>query len=313
MYEHTFGLNKPPFSITPDVNAYYRSEPHEAVITALLYAIEHHEYLLKVTGAVGSGKTLMCRLLLDKLNQKDYQTAYLFNTTLSTESLYHAISTELGIKTSRLKQHDKILGAIHKHLLNNTQQGIRTVLIVDEAHHLSPEVLEALRMLTNLENGSEKLLTLVLMGQPELDGILSTSHMRQFSQRISVSLPVKPLRFNELHTYIQHRMIAAGYKGYLHMSLPALWLLYRATRGIPRMINILCHKALMVASYQNKSKISAKQMRKAILDSHMQVNSVKLEYQSHLHRTAIHQWFIMGAVTIAAIAFAGIIDHFGWY
>ena len=310
MYEHAFGLTKPPFSITPDVSAYYQSETHEAVIQALVYSIEHHEYLLKITGAVGSGKTLMCRLLLERLNDKKYQTAYLFNTSLSIESLYHAVAEELGINTTRLKNHDKILAAIHKHLIKNSENNIRTVLIVDEAHHLSPEVLEALRMLTNLENSSEKLLTLILVGQPELDAILNAVHMRQFSQRISVALPVKPLRFNEMHTYIQHRMMNAGYKGYLKITWPAQRLLYRATRGVPRMINILCHKALMVASYQNQRKITTKQIRKAINDSQMQINSVKMEHQQHLHNSSMTKWIVSGVVILVAIATAWILFHY---
>ena len=280
MYEHFFGLKELPFGLTPNTHFYLNSETHQQALDMLLWALKHKEGFIKVTGEVGTGKTLLCRKLLNAL-EEPYVTAYLPNPFFSAETLYCLVAEELaavvdavpaetlaGSSLSHSKdQHVLALQQIQKTLLQLAKAGKQVVLVIDEAQAMPEDTIEALRLLTNLETESEKLLQIVLFGQPELDSLLSQQHLRQLKQRITFQHHLKPLQRKDIEHYIAHRMTLAGYDGGRLFEAKAISLLCRASKGIPRLVNILCHKALMSAFGEGCKVIQARHMLAAIRDT----------------------------------------------
>lgn len=209
----------------------------------MLYGIQERKGFVQLTGEVGCGKTTLCRALLDKLGD-DYNTALILNPILDDEQLIKAIAMEFGVNTRGL---DKLetLSAMNEFLLEQAQKGKESILIIDEAQDLSDELLEQIRLLSNLETNERKLLQIILMGQPELKQRLDSPKLRQLRQRITVRFHLKPLTFFEVGQYIQHRLVVAGANGAPYFTKPALWRIYRYSKGIPRMINALCDKCLL--------------------------------------------------------------------
>jgi MSHA biogenesis protein MshM len=244
MYEAHFGFRHAPFGLTPDTRFYFSEGSHQEALNTLLVALRSGEGFLKITGEIGLGKTLLCRQLLNALGT-GFVTAYVPNPAVTPRALFQTVADELGCANGGHRP-DELLKSISEKLLDNAGKGLRTVLVVDEAQALTDHTLEAIRLLTNLETETYKLLQVVLFGQPELDERLARPELRQLRQRITFSYRLQPLSREQLGAYVRHRLEVAG-AGSALFSDDALRVLYRASRGIPRLANILCHKALLAA------------------------------------------------------------------
>lgn len=266
MYLKHFGLHEAPFSLTPDTSYFFAHESHREAINVLLVALSSGEGFIKVTGEVGLGKTLLCRKLLNSLNDP-FVTAYIPNPHLSAGAMRQAIAEELGIVTpSRATQHD-VVRLLTQRLLELASESKRIIVIIDEAQELPEKTLEAVRLLTNLETEKRKLLQVVLFGQPELDERLNQPGIRQLRQRITFSYKLKPLDLAAMTEYIRHRLRIAGYRGSPLFDEQALRLIYKASRGTPRLVNILCNKCLLAAYGRGDEHIQRWHAKQAIADT----------------------------------------------
>ncbi|MCF5876333.1 ExeA family protein [Aeromonas veronii] len=268
MYLTHFGLQEAPFSLTPNTGFYYGLPPHEEALQVLNWALAQGEGFIKVTGEVGTGKTLLCRKLLSELGSeaRPVRLAWLPNPHLTPAELRIALALELGLAVRDQSELD-LTDRIHRHLISLHQQGSRVVVLIDEAQALPDETLEAIRLFGNLETESSKLLQIVLFGQPELDTRLGKPHLRQLRQRIGFSYCLRPLRFDETRAYLEHRLQVSGYRGAPLFAGRAMRLLWRASRGIPRLINILAQKCLMLAYGQGVRQVDSRLVRLAIRDT----------------------------------------------
>ena len=268
MYLSHFGLQEAPFGLTPNTGFYYGLPPHEEALQVLNWALAQGEGFIKVTGEVGTGKTLLCRKLLSELGSeaRPVRLAWLPNPHLTPAELRIALALELGLAVRDQSELD-LTDRIHRHLISLHQQGSRVVVLIDEAQALPDETLEAIRLFGNLETESSKLLQIVLFGQPELDARLAKPHLRQLRQRIGFSYCLRPLRFDETRAYLEHRLQVSGYRGAPLFAGYAMRRLWRASRGIPRLINILAQKCLMLAYGQGARQIDSRLVRLAIRDT----------------------------------------------
>ncbi|WP_323973807.1 MSHA fimbrial biogenesis protein MshM [Aeromonas hydrophila] len=268
MYLNHFGLQEAPFGLTPNTGFYYGLPPHEEALQVLNWALAQGEGFIKVTGEVGTGKTLLCRKLLSELGSEErpVRLAWLPNPHLNPAELRIALALELGLAVRDQSELD-LTDRIHRHLIALHQQGSRVVVLIDEAQALPDETLEAIRLFGNLETESSKLLQIVLFGQPELDARLAKPHLRQLRQRIGFSYCLRPLRFDETRAYLEHRLQISGYRGAPLFGDRALHQLWRASRGIPRLINILAQKCLMLAYGQGARQIDSRLVRLAVRDT----------------------------------------------
>ncbi|MCC5855983.1 MAG: AAA family ATPase [Idiomarina sp.] len=266
MYLYHFGLAELPFTLTPNTSFYCDLQVHHEALEVLLTALKTGEGFIKVTGEVGTGKTLLCRKLLNEMPDH-FVTAYIPNPYLSPAELRQAIASELGIVgIDELDQH-KLTQSIERELLRINQTGRSVVILLDEAQALPQESLEALRLLSNLETESRKLVHLVLFGQPELDERLATRELRQLRQRITFSYQLRTLNEEELGRYLHHRLQIAGYKGPPLFTSASVRILHRACRGVPRLANVLCHKALLLAYGAGRHQILLKDIKAAVIDT----------------------------------------------
>ncbi|MDV3239528.1 MAG: AAA family ATPase [Gammaproteobacteria bacterium] len=266
MYLEHFGLSTQPFGITPDTGFYFESPSHQEALNVLLVALRGGAGFLKLTGEVGTGKTLLCRRLLNLLDG-EFVTAYIPNPLLTPAALRMALAEELGIRCARNIGQHRLLKLITERLVELNADGRRVVLLLDEAQALPDDTLEALRLLTNLETEKDKLLLVVLFGQPELDERLSQPRFRQLRQRILFAHRLRPLSAEECAAYLQHRLAVAGGGGRRLFDAGALKRLARASRGIPRLLNILAHKALMAAFGQGLAQAGRREVRAAVADT----------------------------------------------
>lgn len=265
MYLEHFGLRETPFRITPHTDFFFAGAKRGATLDALIYAITHDEGIVKVSGEVGSGKTMLCRMLLEKLPAQ-VETAYLANPSLSRDEILYAIAAELHIPLATNHGH-LLLRSLQDRLLEIYAAGRQVVVLIDEAHAMPIETLEEVRLLSNLESNRHKLLQIVLFGQPELDARLNETNMRQLKERITHSFDLEPLRRDDIGTYLMFRMRAAGYHGPDLFTPAAIQLISRASEGLTRRINILAAKALLSAFSENKHHIDRKQVKAAIRDA----------------------------------------------
>lgn len=266
MYLYHFGLAELPFTLTPNTSFYLGLQPHVEALEVLLTALKTGEGFIKVIGEVGTGKTLICRKLLNEIPDH-FITAYIPNPYLNPDELRRAVASELGVKQALRMNVQLLTQRIQERLLALHQQGHSVVLILDEAQALPEESLEALRLFTNLETESRKLLQVVLFAQPELDQRLSEAHFRQLRQRITFSYQLRAMTNVEVGCYINHRMSVAGYKGAVLFSAKLAKKIAIASKGIPRLVNVLCHKMLMLAYGQGQYKLTLKQLNVAIQDT----------------------------------------------
>lgn len=266
MYLSHFGLKESPFSLTPDTEYFFASTPHQEALNVLLVALANGEGFIKVTGEVGLGKTLICRTLLNRLGP-EFVTAYIPNPHLSPGTLRASLADELEIKTVSRPTQEYLHRAITRRLIELAQDGKRVVLCMDEAQQLPDQTLETVRLLTNLETEKQKLLQVVLFGQPELDVRLAEQQFRQLRQRISFAYRIEPLDTATAAQYLRHRLEIAGHRGAPLLEPAAEQKLIQASRGIPRLLNILSHKAMLAAYGQGKHRISVAHIRAAIADT----------------------------------------------
>ena len=266
MYLKHFGLSQTPFSLTPNTGFFFGLSPHVEALQVLQTALQTGEGFIKVTGEVGTGKTLICRKLINELPQ-GFHCAYLPNPYLTPAELRWAVANELGLKyTSEIDQ-QQLTGLIQQQLLALSAHGHAIVLVLDEAQALPDESLEALRLFTNLETESRKLLQVVLFGQPELDERLKRQAFRQLRQRITFSYSLRPLTWDETDAYIRYRLAVAGYAGQALFSPKLTRKIAVASRGIPRLINILAHKALMLSFGEGATQVRIAHIKGAIQDT----------------------------------------------
>jgi len=269
MYLSFFGLREKPFALTPNTAFLVRLAPYQACLNLLRVALSEGEGFIKVTGEVGTGKTLLCRALLNGLAEEDgrYQLAWLPNPGLAPTALRQALAHELHIAGAANLDDHSLLAALNRRLIELAGQGKSTVLLIDEAQALPPRTLEALRLLTNLETEHCKLLQVVLFGQPELDVLLERPEFRQLRQRITFSYRLRPLDLADTRRYVEERLIHAGYRGEPLFDAAALRRLASGSGGIPRLISILAHKALMAAFGVGSRQVRAAHVQRALLDT----------------------------------------------
>jgi general secretion pathway protein A len=262
MYKKFFSFRERPFKLVPNPEYYYVSRSHEEAMAHLSYAISEGDGFVEITGEVGTGKTTLCRVFLENLDERT-EVAYIFNPRLGPKQLLKTIADELGIpcRTDDIKD---LIDALNAHLIRMKSEGKRVVLLVDEAQNLSRNVLEQLRLLSNLETNRSKLLQIILVGQPELGELLDSYDLRQLAQRITLSCQLSPLTVNEVREYIEHRIHVAATKVLVPFSGSAVRLIYRYSKGIPRLINIVCDRSLLTAFSRNRKKITGGIVREAI-------------------------------------------------
>ena len=265
MYLSHFGLDEPPFRITSNTDFFFEGANRGATLEGLLYAITHDEGIVKVVGEVGSGKTMLCRVMINRL-PKNVETVFLSNPSLSREEILRAIAEDLRIEI-KSRRTTLLLRALQEHLIRRYAEGGRVVILIDEAHAMPSESLEEIRLLSNLESSRHKLLQIVLFGQPELDEYLDQTHMRQLKERITHAFKLEPMVRADIESYVDFRMRAAGFRGEHSFSKPALKLICIVSQGLTRRINILCDKSLLAAFADNELRVQLKHARAAVKDS----------------------------------------------
>lgn len=296
MYLYHFGLKELPFTLTPNTNFFLGLAPHNEALAVLLTALKTGEGFIKVVGEVGTGKTLLCRKLLNEIPEH-FVTAYIPNPYLNPDELRRAVATEIGVKQALRMSSQLLAQRIQNRLLELHGKGHSVVLIIDEAQALPAESLEALRLFTNLETESRKLLQVVLFAQPELDVRLAEANFRQLRQRITFSYQLRPMTVKEVECYIHHRLNVAGYKGASLFSTGLCKLITKASNGIPRLVNVLCHKMLMLSFGEGSYLITKKHLRLAIDDT---------EAVSVNNRSKYFISIIVASIVCGALAFTFI-------
>jgi len=273
MYLAHFGLKEAPFSITPDTSFFYACADYQEALNTLLIAVRNGEGFIKITGEVGTGKTLLCRQFLSSINhgtaddQVRFVTAYIPNPYLEPRTLLLALAEEIGIRLEQDADQYHLLKSLTLALLDFARAGKRVVLCLDEAQAMPLESLEAIRLLSNLETEKRKLLQIILFGQPELNQKLQQDSIRQLNQRIMFHYHLGPLSREDMDYYLAHRLNVARYAGERLFSRAAARQLYAASGGIPRLVNILAHKALMLTYGEGRKMVEARHVRAAAKDT----------------------------------------------
>lgn len=263
MYTAHFRLTEPPFALTPDPRFLYLGERHREALAHLLYGVGHDGGFVQLTGEIGTGKTTVCRYLLEQLPPQ-VDAALILNPRLTSHELLAAVCDELGAPYPRGATSVKLLvDALNQYLLEAHSRGRRTVLIIDEAQNLTPEVLEQVRLLTNLETATQKLLQIVLIGQPELSQVLDRKELRQLAQRVTARYHLIPFSRDETRDYVRHRLQVAGRREPL-FTAAALNEAHRRSGGVPRLINIICDRALLGAYASDQALVDARTVRRAV-------------------------------------------------
>ncbi len=267
MYLEHFGLEELPYTLTPNTRFFLQLPTHQEALNLLLVALANGDGFIKVVGEVGTGKTMLCRTLLNTLEKEACVTAYIPNPYLSPEALRRNFALEIGLADALEMPDFQLVNRINQRLVEIAREGRYTVLIVDEAQAMPEETIEALRLLTNLETEAEKLFQVVLFGQPELDQVLKRNSLRQLLQRITFSCRISPLSPVAVGSYLEQRAHRAGFDGLSLFTRPAVKLIAKASGGVPRWVNILAHKSLLSAYGRGDHKIKPLHVIKAIEDT----------------------------------------------
>ncbi len=266
MYLYHYGFRKLPFSLTPDTELFCALPNYREALNTLKFALSTGEAFCKITGEVGSGKTMLCRMLINKIGQQR-KVAYIPNPVLSPREIKLALAHELNMRLGSRVGDEQIIPKIQKKLIEICQKQGPVILIIDEAQSMPDETLETLRLFTNLETESTKLLQIILFAQPELDEKLAQKHLRQLRQRIVFSHQLNPLHFEQLRDYINHRLAKVSGSAKVQFTYSAQRLLHWASRGIPRLVNVLAHKSLMLGFGVGTHTISLRQVWQAVCDT----------------------------------------------
>jgi len=256
MYTKYFGFHEKPFTLTPNPRFIFLSKNHKEAFAHLLYGINNHYGFIELTGEVGTGKTTVLRTLLGQLQDDCYRTALIFSPCLTGVELLRSINIEFGLDSTS-EYANELLAALNRFLLAETAAGRTVVLVIDESQNLQPDVLEQIRLISNLETENDKLIQIILAGQPELELLLARPDLRQLNQRIAVRYKLRAMSMDETRLYIRQRMEVAGETGGVSFSGASITWIYLCTRGVPRMINILCDRALLVAYGDERRRISS--------------------------------------------------------
>jgi MSHA biogenesis protein MshM len=264
-YLKHFGLRELPFGITPDTSFFFACRSIQEALNTLLVAVANGEGFIKITGEVGTGKTLLCRKFLSTLSS-NWVSAYIPNPNLEPRGLVLALAEELGVSGESVEPH-RLEKELMQRLLDVARQGKRVVLCMDETQAMPMATLETVRLLTNLETEKRKLMQVVLFGQPELDRNLASESVRQIRQRITFQHTLKALARREVADYVAHRLTIAGYSGEALFAGGALASLHAASRGVPRLVNILAHKALLLVYGEGGRQVERRHVRAAVEDT----------------------------------------------
>ena len=262
MYHEFFGFRERPFQLVPNPEYLFLGRCHEEALAHLKYAISNGEGFVELTGEVGTGKTTLCRYFLDSLGE-DTEAAYIFNPNLNSVELLKAINDEFEIDSSPSTVKE-LIGILNQFLLEKKAERKNVILLIDEAQNLKRTVLEQIRLISNLETSTQKLIQIILVGQPELAAMLGSHELRQLSQRITLSCHLYPLTRTETRDYIFHRIRMASQSPKITLSDAAINKIYRYARGIPRLINMACDRTFLVAFVQNKRAITKSEVAFAI-------------------------------------------------
>ncbi len=292
MYNEHFGLQQAPFRITPDTRLFYEGGGRGEILDALVYAIVSGEGIVKVVGEVGTGKTMLCRMLEERLPE-GVEIVYLANPSLKPDDILQAIALEMNLDIAPGSNRLKVMHAMQQRLLEKHAANRQVVVFVEEAQSMPIETLEEIRLLSNLETKREKLLQIVLFGQPELDENLNQPNIRQLKERITHSFYLEPLKRNELRDYVNFRMRAVGYRGPDVFRSNAYISMTRASEGLTRRINILADKALLAAYANDRHEVKLKDVRKAINDSQFEAR-----HRNRFSRLAL----LLGVLLVAGAA-----------
>jgi general secretion pathway protein A len=267
MYCDYFGFSEKPFTITPNPHFVYLSTVHREAFARLLYGVDSHAGFIALTGEVGTGKTTMLRTLLAQLEPEKYTSALIFNPCMSGEQLLAGICREFGINAADQNRFG-YLDALNRFLIEQNSTGRTVVLVIDEAQNLEPDVLEQVRLISNLETERDKLIQIILAGQPELNDILRRHDLRQLNQRITVRCRLTPMKLDETAHYINHRLKISGSRIPDIFTRAAVRLIYRFSHGIPRLINVACEQALVMAWTREIRSVSRSIAAEVIAELH---------------------------------------------
>jgi general secretion pathway protein A len=265
MYQAFYGFREMPFNITPDPKFLYLSPTHQEALQHLKYGVQERKGFIVLVGEVGCGKTTLCRRFLNEIDTTRFDTALILNPRVTETQMLKAILTELG-ETKLARSQVDLVAQMNRVLLERIENGKDIVLIIDEAQNLSFAVLEQIRLLSNLETDQQKLLQIILMGQPELKDVLAREELRQLRQRILVHYELNPLSLDDTEHYIQHRLSLAGGMGRPVFTKRALRKIQKASKGIPRIVNNLCDKALLSAFIRDSDEVNYWDARRAVRD-----------------------------------------------
>jgi general secretion pathway protein A len=266
MYWETLGFKEPPFALTPNPEFLFMSSHHQEAFAHLLFAIDTRAGFIELSGEVGTGKTTIIRTLLGQLSPETHRSAFIFNPMLSALGLLQEINREFGLSSHSTETHE-LHKTLNEFLLKENGTGHKVVLVIDEAQNLSPEVLEQVRLISNLETEQEKLIQIVLVGQPELQQLLNRQELRQLNQRITVRYHLQPMEPSDVHSYIRHRIrVASGGGEPVTFTASAAAKINRYSGGVPRLVNAVCDRALLLAYTREIREISPTMVKDAIAD-----------------------------------------------
>jgi len=262
MYVDFFGLHEKPFNVTPDPAFLFLSKKHQEALAHLTYGIKERKGFIAITGEIGAGKTTLCRTFLNRI-KKDVRTAYILNSNITSDmQLLRMIIDDFGIQPAG-KNKAALLKAMNDFLIEQTMMGNNVVIIIDEAQNLRPRVIEQIRMLSNLETDKEKLLQIIFVGQPELNELLRSPKLVQLNQRITVRYHIAPLDKEEVLSYINHRLSIAGSNGASIFTPQTVDEIYNFSGGIPRLINIICDRTLLLAFVLERKDVTSEMIRRS--------------------------------------------------
>jgi general secretion pathway protein A len=298
MYNSFFGFSENPFNLTPDPRYLFLSAYHKEAFEHLLYGINERKGFIVITGGIGTGKTTLCRTLLNHLGA-DVKSALIFNSFVSDIELLRSINQEFGIEMPPDAGTKKdYIDALNRFLLDIFTAGGNAVLIIDEAQNLSPDVLEQIRMLSNLETSKEKLIQIILAGQPELQGMLGAPSLAQLNERVMVRYDLRQLAFSDIRRYIEHRMVVAGGHGNVRFTEGAVRDIYTSSRGNPRRINNLCDRALLISYALGKHDVSRSIIKKSVKELYGDSNLIN-GFGLRLNRRALYAFLLLILLIVA--------------